>query len=369
MPKVSVGLDIGFSAIKVVALTHHENPPRLVSLGTIGSPVPGMASDADIELEATAAAIKKLFAAAKIMDKNVVGALPESKVFTRVIDDLPYLSDSELTSAIRYASEEFIPMPVADVELNWQVLFRSKLEKSETVNPSASTNEDSLSALGGKTSHFRGKTVVFVVATPKILVNKYLKVMKMAGLTLRALETEVIASARSLVGNNPFSPTTLVMQMDATTTDFAVVSKGLILLTRSIATGGTALTRSIAQQFNFELSQAEEYKKVYGLASDQLEGKVFQALKGVVDVILEETKRVIQAYSAKNPENPIKRIVLSGGGAKLPGLVIYLANNLGLEVQEADPWYFVAKDKAIRTKLSVEGPLYTVAIGLALKED
>src|SRR3990167_11099841 len=106
MPKINVGLDIGFSSIKAVALTAHENPRRLISLGSIGAPVPGMASDADVELEATSAAIKKLFAAAKIEEKNVIGALPESRVFTRVIDDLPYLSDSELTSAIRYASEE-----------------------------------------------------------------------------------------------------------------------------------------------------------------------------------------------------------------------------------------------------------------------
>ena len=369
MPKVSVGLDIGFSSIKVVSLLQHEKPPKLISLGSIGAPIPGMTSDADIELEATAAAIKKLLAAAKIDEKSVVGALPESKVFTRVIDDLPYLSDSELPSAIKYASEEFIPMPVADVELNWQVLFRGKLEEGEKISSREGIKDDTISSLGDKRSHFRGKTIVFVVATPKILVNKYLKVIKMAGLTLRALETEVIASARSLVGNNPFSPTTLVIQMDAATTDFAVVSKGLILLTRSITTGGAALTRAIAQQFNFEISQAEEYKKVYGLASDQLEGKVFQALKGVVDVILEETKRVIQAYSAKNPQNQIKRIVLSGGGAKLPGLVIYLANNLGLEVQEADPWYFVAKDKTLRSKLISEGPVYTVAIGLSLRED
>lgn len=369
MAKVSVGLDIGFSSIKAVALSHHENPPKLISLGSIGTPAPGMTSDADIELEAVAAAIKKLLTVAKIEEKQVTGALPESKVFTRVIDDLPYLSDSELASAIRYASEEFIPMPTAEVELNWQVLFRSKTGQAESAPKGK--NDQTINPLSPNTQQpqFKGKTVVFVVATPKIIVNKYIKVMRMAGLSLGALETELIASSRALVGNNPFSPTTLLIQMDAQTTDFAVVSKGLILLTRSISTGGSAMTRAIAQQFNFELSQAEEYKKVYGLASDQLEGKVFQVLKGVVDVILEETKRVIQSYQIKNPQNPIKRVVLSGGGAKLPGLVIYLANNLGLEVQDADPWYFVAKDKAIKSKLVTEGAFYSVAVGLALRED
>jgi type IV pilus assembly protein PilM len=348
MSKLGVGLDIGYSSIKVVALSHKSSPPRLISLGAIPSPQPGIVSDNDTELEAVATAIKKLFAAAKIEEREIVAALPESKVFTRVIDDLPYLSDQELPSAIKYASEEFIPMPIAEVNLNWQVLFREKGQ-------------------GGKEGQEGGKTVVFVVASPKSQVNKYLKIFGMANLKPAALETEIIASTRALVGNNPFSPTSLVVQLGATTTDFSVVSKGLILLTRSISTGGAALTRAISQQFNFELTQAEEYKKVYGLLTDQLEGQVFKTLKPVVDIMLDETKRVIQAFESKNQSNPIKRVVLSGGGAKLPGLVIYFANNLGLEVQEADPWYFVAKDKNINPKLAAEGPFYSVAVGLALR--
>lgn len=345
MSKISVGLDLGFSSIKVVALTKEEPLHKLISLGTIAAPQPGMISDAEIELEAVSEAIKKLLAAARIEEKEVVAALPESKVFTRVIDDLPYLSDSELPSAIKYASEEFIPMPVTEVNLYWQVLSRTSPKEKNT------------------------RTVVLVVASPKNVVNKYVKVLTMAGLKPKALETEVIAVTRSLVSNNPYSPTTLIVQMGATTTDLAVVSNGLILLTRSISTGGLALTRTLAQHFNFELNQAEEYKKVYGLLEDQLEGKVYETLQPIVDIILGEVRRVIQAFDGKHPQSQIKRIVLSGGGAKTPGLVIYFANKLGLEVQEADPWYFVAKEKSVVTKLSTEAPLYSVAVGLALREE
>ncbi|MBI4038192.1 type IV pilus assembly protein PilM [Candidatus Daviesbacteria bacterium] len=350
MSKSSVGLDIGFSSIKAVALSISDNPPKLLSLGMIGSPQPGLSSDGDLDLEAVAVAIKKLFQAARIEYKEVVAALPESKVFTRVIDDLPYLSDSELSPAIRYASEEFIPLPVSEVNLNWQVLSRAKGERGPGINKS-------------------GRTVVFVVASPKNIINKYLKVLEMAGVKVRALETEIIASTRALVGNNPFSPTTLIVQMGTTTTDFAVVSKGLILLTRSISTGGLALTRAIAGHFNFEMMQAEEYKKVYGILPDQLEGQVYQALKPVTDVMVEEARRVTQAFQTKNPQNQIKRVVLSGGGAKLPGLVQYLASNLGLEVQEADPWYFLAKESNVKVKLAKDASLYSVAVGLALRED
>lgn len=345
MAKISVGLDIGYSSIKLVELAIDKQSSKLISLGTIASPQPGLLSDADTDLEAVANAIKKLLIATKIDQKEVVAALPESKVFTRVIDDLPYLSDNELSSAIRYASEEFIPMPINDVNLNWQVLFRSFGKDKDA------------------------KTVVLVVASPKNAVTKYVKVLTMVGIRPKALETEIIAVTRSLVGNNPFSPSTLIVQLGATTTDFAAVSKGLIWLTRSISTGGMALTRSLSQHFNFELTQAEEYKKVYGVLEDQLEGKVLEALKPVIEIIAGEAKRLIQAFETKYPQNPIKRVVLSGGGAKMPGLVIYFANSLGLEVQEADPWYSITKDKALASKLLSDASSYSVAVGLALRED
>lgn len=344
MAKTTVGLDIGISQVKVVALSRDKTSVRLLSLGTIPVPQPGIVSDSDADLEAVSMTIRKLLVATKIDEKNIIVALPESKVFTRVIDDLPYLTDQELASAIRYASEEFIPMPLTEVNLNWQVLFRSSEE--------------------GK-----GKTLVFVVASPKKLVLKYINVLAIAGIRPKALETEIIAVTRSLVGNNPFSPVTLIIQLGAQTSDFATVSKGLIWLTRSISTGGMALTRTLAQHFNFELNQAEEYKKVYGLLEDQLEGKVFEVLRPVVNIIAEESKRVIQAFEQKYPQNSIKRVVLSGGGAKMPGLVAYLASSLGLEVQEADPWLFIAKEKKLSGKLSSDAPLYSVAVGLALREE
>ncbi|MDO8576941.1 MAG: type IV pilus assembly protein PilM [Candidatus Daviesbacteria bacterium] len=345
MSKVTVGLDIGFSSIKVVALSKDKEQFKLVALGAIASPQPGIVSDTDADLEALANAIKQLMTAAKIDQKEVRVALPESRVFTRVIDDLPYLNDNELSSTIRYAAEEFIPMSLADVNLNWQVLVRSDNK--------------------GKNA----RTVVLVIASPKNVVAKYIKVLDLAGLHPKVLETETIAVTRSLVGNNLYSPNTLIMQLGAVTTDFATVSKGLIWLTRSISTGGMALTRSLAQHFNFEVSQAEQYKRIYGLMEDQLEGKVFEALKPIVDIIAGEGRRVIQAFETKYPSNPIKRVVLSGGGAKMPGLVIYLANILGLEVQEADPWYSIIRDKDSSAKLAQDAPSYSVAVGLAQRED
>lgn len=342
--QILIGLDIGVSAVKGVTLSHGEKPPKLLSFGQLPSPQPGIISDADLDLEAVAQVIRNLITELKAPTKDAVIALPESRIFTRVIYDLPYLTDDELASAIRYAAEEFIPMPIQAVNLNYQIIYRSP-----TKGP-------------------KSRTIVFVIASPKTLVDKYLKILNLANVTPVAVETDLIACARALVSFNPFSPTTLIIQLGAVATDYAVVSDGLILLTRSITTGGVALTRAIAQSLNFELIQAEEYKKVYGILEDQLEGKLYQILKPIVAVILSEAKKVIQAHESQNPQRPIKRVVLTGGGAELPGLVIYLANSLGLEVQEGDPWGGVSKDADIKKRLNHQNPLYSVAVGLALRE-
>lgn len=239
--QVKIGLDIGYSSIKAVVLSHKENPPRLISLGHIASPVPGIVSEAELDLQAVSNSIKSLIQEINPPTKDVLVALPETKIFTRVIYDLPFLTDEELAQAIRYAAEEFVPMPIPEVNLYYQIIFRSPKKEPGS------------------------RTVVFVIASPKTTIEKYLKVMQQAELNVVAIETEMIAAARSLVSFNNYSPTTLVVQMGSTNTDFAIVSDGLILITRSIATGGSALTRAISQAFNFEIVQAEEIKSYWEL--------------------------------------------------------------------------------------------------------
>jgi len=99
-----------------------------------------------------------------------------------------------------------------------------------------------------------------------------------------------------------------------------------------------------------------------------LEGKVMQAIKPIFDVVVNETRRALAFYAGKHAEIPVKRVVVTGGTAKLPGLVIYLAEALGLEVQIADPWHGISLPPNVSQHLREEGPSYAVATGLALKE-
>jgi len=344
---VFFGLDIGTYSIKLVELDRSKNGQKLSAIGQLTPPPNLIYSDSEIDKQTLADHIKKLVKESGVHTKNVVAAFPESLTFTRVIE-MPKISDQELSSAIEWSAEQYIPMPLSEVKLSWMVL---------------GTEEDKAKQ-GAKIAR------VLLVAAPNSLVERYMSILNAADLEPYAFETEVIAISRSLFPVDQAAPTTLIVSIGASTTDLSIVDAQNIQFTRSIGTGGNALTRAISQELGFEQGQSEEYKRSYGLMEDQLEGKIMNILKPVVDVIISEVERAILSYQTKHVSNPVKRIVLSGGSAQLPGLVVYMASSLGIEVQVGDPWqnieipeklHFAPQD--LQNQVS-----YTVALGLAKRD-
>ena len=337
------GLDIGTHSIKVVQIRRENKRFILQAFGKADTPPNSLSSDAPLDQNALAAAIKSVVKDAKITTANVTTAFPESAIFTRVIE-VPVMSDKELANAIQWEAEQYIPLPLKDVKLSWQVLSRpSGKDPNEKMN-------------------------VFLVAAPVTLIERYLSLLKEAKLNPIAFETETIAIKRALVDGREAGPTTLLISIGATTTDLSIVSGGTISFTRSIATGGSALARAIAQDLGFEMGQAEEYKKNYGLVEDQLEGKIMQAIKPVFDIITSEIDRAILFYQTRHATDPIKRVVLVGGTANLPGMVVYLATTIGLEVQIGSPWQNVEIPAALQQRVKSDETSYAVAVGLAMKD-
>lgn len=341
--EVSVGLDLGTSTIKVVALTKVDKQKyRLLSVGSVACPPGGLLSESKIEQEAVAQAIKKLFKDVKISSSEVRVALPESQVYTFVIET-PALSEKELTSSIRWEAEQYIPVPLDDVVLDWKILIQGK-----------NANE---------------KNQVLLVAAPKRITEKYQKVLELAGITPLSLETELISASRCLISTVPQLKTVMVVNMGGGTCDFSILDNNVLLFTRSVGTGGNAMTRAIMQDLSLEESQAQQYKKQYGLEKDQLEGKVAASLKPLIDSIIVEMQKGIAFFKEKHAKEKLDVVLLSGGLSLMPGLVSYLASELGVETQIGNPLTYVEVDKKNTSNFTpVESCVYTVAIGLAMRE-
>lgn len=335
-----IGLDIGSHSIKLVELARRKQEATLLAAGALPTPPKALTSASEEEIEGVALVIKKLLKDTGAKTRNVNIALPESQVFTRVIE-VPELTPRELASAIKWEAEQYIPMPLDQVTVDFTVLRESK----ET-----GTN----------------RMEVLLVASPKTLVEKYVTILEYADLFPVAVETEIIATSRALIRGTGTVRSVMIVSLGAQTTDLAIARNGTLCFTRSISAGGEALSRAVAQSFGFEFSQAEEFKKTYGLEKDKLEGKIVTAVAPIMDTMIAEMKRAIAFYQTKYKEEQIGVILLSGGTARLPGMVVYMAENLNIEVQLANPWIGIVRDGRFRA-LEAEGPMFSVAVGLAFR--
>ena len=338
---MSIGLDIGSKTVKIVELSTEGKTLNLKASGVVGykGKSPEIAKD-DKELAPLAEATKKLHKEAKISSKDVAIALPEQHVFTRTIR-FPLLTDAEISSAVKWEAEQYIPIPINEAIIQHQIL-----ERREDVTPA--------------------QAVVLLIAAPKTLVQKYSKVITMSGLRLNTVETELLALTHSLA---PVDQTVLIVDFGAQSTDIAIAKNGSLMFSRSISTAGEAFTRAVSQTLGIEEIQAEEYKRTYGLSENQLEGKIKAALDPIFRTVADEIKKAIHFYQSEEKGDSPCSAILSGGTAGMPNVASELAKLLGIEVVVGNPFSGVNVDPQAVKSLSGYAPLYSIAVGLAMGGD
>ncbi|MBI4035096.1 MAG: type IV pilus assembly protein PilM [Candidatus Chisholmbacteria bacterium] len=331
-----VGVDVGSAAIKVMAVSGSFPKLEVEAIGMGINPVGNVGTDNEAEGKQIAEAIKRTMADAGIKERKVKAALPEWQVYTRVIE-VPPLSEAELASALSWEAEQYIPVPLAEVNLDWQILRR----------PATSQSDE--------------KMEVLLVAAPKQIVDRRVGWLLWAGLEPVGLETEIVAGSRVVVRGD--EAPTLVCNLGAVGTTVSIIEAGKLVFAYALTSGGIALTRAIAQGLGLEFAQAEQYKRTYGVDEAQLEGKQVQAMEPVLGALVTELRKGINFYAGRRKEG-LKRLILTGGGAQMPGLVMYLANRLTLEVVVGNPMVGWSWDAGVKQRFEGLESVFVVAAGL-----
>lgn len=341
------GLDIGATTIKAVWLTEQKEGFLLKASTVVQAPPKGLVSESPLDQEEMVRAIKNMVNEAKIMIPNVNIALPENQVYTKVLD-MPVLSEKELASAIYWEAEQHIPVPLTNITLDWRILKQPK--QGETTDQ---------------------KMQVLLVGAPTMLVDKYQKIIQMAGLKINTMETEILSVVRAIVrpgkAKTDLFPNSLIIHIGAVSTLIAIVREETIVFTYFVAIGGMAINRAIATDFGFTDQQAEEYKKAYGYSSKVLGGKIGKTTEPILNSILTEVKKAITFYNEKYRDSSIKQIVLSGGTAKMQGIDLFFAQSSGVETVTANPWKILSSQEVPKEILD-NAPDYTIAVGLAMRD-
>lgn len=354
------GLDITDSSLKIIKLKKKKKFLTLASFSKLSFDS-GLIERGEIKDEkALIEAIKTvltLVKGEKLKTKYSVVSLPEEKTFSQIIQ-LPRMKEEELKEAVYFEAENYIPLPLNEVYLDYQIV------------PPLYDHLDHLDVL--------------IIALPKKIVDSYLLSCQKAGLKPLVLESESQAISRAVIKNNLSPQPLLVIDLGKKKTSLIIFSGHSLRFTSSLPISSQKFTEAISKALKVKLRKAEQLKIKYGLIKAKPEGKkIFEALIPVLTDLIEQMKKYLIYYQTHTghehlPPNGrgIKKVLLVGGGANLKGLTDFLAGELKLPVELGNPWIniFPLSSRG-RPKLSKERPAlsyqeslaYTTAFGLALR--
>ncbi|MDP2910552.1 MAG: type IV pilus assembly protein PilM [bacterium] len=287
----------------------------------------------------------------KLKTKYVVASLPEKKAFLQVIK-VPKMSLEELASAIPFEAENYIPLPIEDMYLDFQMV----------------------SSAADSADHFD----ILIAALPKETIDSYVYCIKKAGLILKALEVESQSIVRALIKNNISPFPVFIIDFGRSRTGFIIFSDQSLRFTSSISISSHQLSELVAKEFKITIPEAEKMKLKYGLHSSSggIESKrVAQSITPLLLEMTEEAKKYINYYHNHTdvPDflggGKIKKVLLCGRGANLFDLPAFIASDLKIPVERANPWINILSTSVKKVpKLEFNESLgYTTALGLALR--
>lgn len=331
------GLDIGTTGIRLVELRGSGSTRSLVKYAYVPLDTKLAQSDSKVDQQKLAQILANLVAEARPSTKNVAVGIPSSRVFTTVID-FDRLPQGELSKAITYQADSLIPTPPKESKIDWAVIGDSPKDKT--------------------------KIELLLSSVPNGFIESRLDIIESVGLNVIAFEPDSIALSRSLVAAGATTPQ-LIIDVGQQSTDLVITMDEAPRLTRSIPTGAEAIVRSAMQNLNIDDKQASQFVFKFGVSKDKLEGQVYQAIVGTVDMLVTEIDKSIKFFQTRYPGVTIGQMIVSGAASTIPELPLYLANKFGVNVEIGNAWRNVAFAADRQNELLAVSNQFSVAVGLA----
>ncbi len=328
--KSILGIDIGTQAIKMVQLKSEGLQLETYGIVDLIEPITNQTKPEVVN--ATVDLLRNLAVKARVTTKRCALSLPNSAVFTSVID-MPKMSDKELENSMKFEAKKYVPLPFEEVSMSWSLI-------SEDIS--------------------NNTMKVLLIAVPKQIRDTYIHIFQQAGLDLEIIEIEALALIRALVEDK--SKNDVIIDIGAKVTGINFIKEGLLQLTRNLNIGGDSITERIAQTLNLQPARAEQFKRDFGLNSTDF---LPEAVKPVLNNIVAEVKQVMDLYKSHQVE--VHRLVLVGGGCQMPGLKEYFSN-LAPQVIYGDPiskLSYPVEVEGVLKRFSMQLP---VAVGLAMRQ-
>ena len=331
------GLDIGTTAVRLVDL-HGSGPVKALSRYAYAPIDTQIAvSDAKADQQKLGAIVRDLVAEAGVTSRNVAVGIPSQRVFTTVVD-IDRLSPDEMAKTIRYQSDSLIPTQPNESKLDWAVIGDSPKDAN--------------------------KVEILLTSVTNEFIESRLDVLESIGLNVIAFEPDAMALTRAMLAPDATLPQ-MIVDIASKSTDIVISMNGAPRLMRSIPTGSEAILRSAVQNLNIDEKQAEQFVFKFGLNKDKLEGQIYQAIVGTVDLIATEIEKSIKFVQTRYGDVHLDRIIVTGGASALPEFPLYIANKFGISVEIGNAWRNVSFSPEKQNELLAVSNHFGVAAGLA----
>lgn len=344
--KTYLGVDFGTSSIKIVELGVENKEPVLLNYGEISlSVLENMRSSDQGNYDAQITIfLRALLERMRSETKEVYVAMPAFIGLIALVE-FPQMSEAELKDAIQFEAHKYIPSPLEEVALSWEIV-------GEHEEVSQGNIEKKIT-----------KLEVLLVAALNKEVERYESYIKAIGYDMQLLELETFSMVRSTVreANDAY----LVVDIGSRATNFVLVENRLVKMSRNLDVGGQDITRTLTESLSISYDRAESLKKS---DKDFLNSRESRITFLSLEMIAGEINRMLEARQAKNPNaQKIHGIILSGGTAGMKGITEYFSELLGMPVEVANPWRGIRYDQALQGAINRMGTSYSVALGLALR--
>ncbi len=333
---MSIGIDFGYSQLKLVSLEPVKgNSFKYVTSHLLNHKFNWL-SQRKVDIKEMKSAINEVWSKLKLTTNQVNTSLSNEQGIYLKLLKRPPLSDMELNSVLKFELEQFIPLPIDKIYYSFVRLGRIIEDK-------------------------KNKELILVAAAPRDVVNQFLNFTTNMGLVVEVLETSMTALARSLTANK--SKPVVILDLAASRFGLGIGKNGLLYTNHQMDISSMALTRLLSQTLNVDLAQAEQIKTEYGLDKKQFQGKVADILSSPVEQVVDAIKRAVAFYEDKIIPEKVSEIMVTGGGAAMPGLISYLSDKTGLEVSLP----IFDKLAGLPEEIAKAPHLYAQAIGLAMR--
>ncbi len=308
------GLDIGHNTIKVMQLELRAGEkPKVLGYGMGKFPAVSILNGVVANYDAISKAMYELFKThlvGSIYTHRVACSLPTSHTFSRLMK-IPVMDDEDIKEAIRVEAEQYIPMPIDNLYIDHEISQRDETGIE-----------------------------ILVVATPKSIVDSYIKLFQALELEPIALEPSMNATSRVFaIADASHTEPSILIDFGAVAIDLAVFDKTMIV--NSTLPGGSELmTKLIGQKFEVGEDEAYQIKSKYGIGVSEKQHQVEEAIQPMLNILVKEVRKIMRYYNERvgKSNREIAHIVTSGGGATMPGLNQFLSKQLGLPAKTLDPW-------------------------------